>query len=75
MPIHNGWYLLQQLRALGIRAPVIMVSAEASEGNVPEEIRALHNGYIIKPFKQKRLLMLSQEFCLWTIFIRVVRLI
>lgn len=55
MPIHNGWYLLQQLRTLGIRAPVIMVSAEASEGNVPEEIRALHNGYIIKPFKQKRL--------------------
>lgn len=55
MPVHNGWYLLQQLRALGIRAPIIMVSAEASEGNVPEDIRALHNGYIIKPFKQKRL--------------------
>lgn len=55
MPVHNGWYLLRQLRSLGIRAPIIMVSAEASEGNVPEDIRNLHNGYIIKPFKQKRL--------------------
>ena len=55
MPGHDGWYLLTQLRQRNIKTPVIMVSAEASEGNVPDSIRHLHNGYIIKPFKQKQL--------------------
>ncbi|MGN0902226.1 MAG: response regulator, partial [Succinivibrio sp.] len=55
MPGHDGWYLLSKIREKKIKAPVIMVSAEASEGNVPEHIRQLHNGYIIKPFKQKLL--------------------
>ncbi|MGN1281860.1 MAG: ATP-binding protein [Succinivibrio sp.] len=55
MPGHDGWYLLSNLRARKIKSPVIMVSAEASEGNVPESIRQLHNGYIIKPFKHKQL--------------------
>lgn len=55
MPGHDGWYLLTELRKAGIKAPVIMVSAEASEGNVPENVRSLHNGYIIKPFRQKSL--------------------
>lgn len=55
MPGHDGWYLLCSLRGQGIKTPVIMVSAEASEGNVPEHIRRMHNGYIIKPFKQQKL--------------------
>ena len=55
MPGHDGWYLLNSLRKQGIKSPVIMVSAEVSEGNVPEHIRKLHNGYIIKPFKQQKL--------------------
>lgn len=55
MPDHDGWYLLKKLRQRNIRHPVIMMSAEASEGNVPDSIRHLHNGYIIKPFKQKQL--------------------
>lgn len=55
MPGHDGWYLLTSLRERGIKTPVIMVSAEASEGNVPENIRKMHNGYIIKPFKHQKL--------------------
>lgn len=55
MPGHDGWFLLTSLRQRNIKEPVIMVSAEASEGNVPDSIRELHNGYIIKPFKQKQL--------------------
>ena len=55
MPGHDGWYLLKQLRQRGVKAPIVMVSAEASEGNVPLDIRKLHNGYIIKPFNQNKL--------------------
>lgn len=55
MPGHDGWYLLKELRIMGIKSPIIMVSAEASEGNVPDSVRELHNGYIIKPFRQKTL--------------------
>ena len=55
MPDGSGWDLLQKIRHDGIRIPVIMVSAEASEGNVPEDIRKMHNGYIIKPVRQEKL--------------------
>lgn len=55
MPDGSGWELLQKIRQDGIRIPVIMVSAEASEGNVPENIRRMHNGYIIKPVRQEKL--------------------
>lgn len=55
MPGHDGWYLLKKLRESGYRGPVVMVSAEASEGSVPLEYKSLHNGYIIKPFKQSAL--------------------
>ncbi len=55
MPEKNGWDLLQKIREEGINTPVIMVSAEVSEGNVPERIRKMHNGYMIKPIKQEKL--------------------
>lgn len=55
MPEKNGWDLLKKIREEGINTPVIMVSAEVSEGNVPERIRKMHNGYLIKPIKQEKL--------------------
>lgn len=55
MPGHDGWYCLEKLRELGIRAPIVMVSAEASEGNVPDNVKKLHNGYIIKPYRHSKI--------------------
>ena len=55
MPVHDGWYLLKELRSRGIHDPIVMLSAEASEGKVPDDLKKLHNGYIIKPFRQSAL--------------------
>ncbi len=56
MPGEDGWSLLRKLRDNGVHAPIVMVSAEASEGNVPDRIRRMHNGYLIKPVKREKLL-------------------
>lgn len=51
MPHHTGWELLQKIRKDGFKKPVVMVSAEASEGNVPNYLKNMYNGYIVKPYK------------------------
>ncbi len=56
MPGEDGWSLLRKLRENGVHTPIVMVSAEASEGNVPDRIRRMHNGYLIKPVKREKLL-------------------
>lgn len=61
MPGMSGWDLLRGLRERGISAPVIMISADASEGQTPGEDESseqpvLHNAYIIKPVRVTNLL-------------------
>lgn len=61
MPGMNGWQLAKQLRELGYQAPIIMVSADASEGtDLPlhdhTETPPLHNAYVIKPVRINLLL-------------------
>lgn len=56
MPGMSGWQLAKQLREAGYRAPIIMVSADASEGkdlpsHHPSEIAPLHDAYVIKPVR------------------------
>lgn len=61
MPGLNGWQLAQQLRDEGCKLPIIMVSADASEGkdqpfNHNTEITPLHDAYVIKPVRINLLL-------------------
>ncbi|PXX89086.1 hybrid sensor histidine kinase/response regulator [Marinobacter vulgaris] len=56
MPGYDGWQILAQLRDNNHhQLPVVMVSADASEGrDRPEPMQ--HNGYVIKPVRQNQLL-------------------
>ena len=62
MPGMDGWQLAQWLRAEQLNEPIIMVSADASEGKNESEKarnygnRAVHNSYLVKPFKIPTLL-------------------
>lgn len=61
MPGINGWQLAKQLREAGYQAPIIMVSADASEGkDLPAhdntDIAPLHDAYVIKPVRINLLL-------------------
>ncbi|BCD96540.1 ATP-binding protein [Marinagarivorans cellulosilyticus] len=54
LPDSSGWSFATSLREEGIKAPILMVSADADEGqHLPNEP---HNGYIIKPIKISDLL-------------------
>lgn len=60
MPGLNGWQLLQLLRESHFQQPVIMVSADASEGKDSDfsdsDAAPLHNAYVIKPVRVPLLL-------------------
>ncbi len=61
MPEMNGWELVKQLREAGYFQPVMMVSADASEGRNSLEPSAtetppLHQAYLIKPVRLQLLL-------------------
>lgn len=56
MPGYSGWDILTQLRSNNHQVPVVMVSADASEGRNRPESPTLHNGYIIKPVRLNLLL-------------------
>lgn len=60
MPGLSGWEVAAQLRAAGYREPIIMVSADASEGRSrhadTSEQPPLHDAYVIKPVRFNLLL-------------------
>jgi len=56
MPDYNGWEILSQIRISHPLLPVVMVSADASEGRNRPESPVLHNGYVIKPVRLNLLL-------------------
>lgn len=55
MPGYDGWEILARLRDSNHQLPVVMVSADASEGRDRSDPR-LHDGYVIKPVRQNQLL-------------------
>lgn len=60
MPGLNGWELVAQLRATSYFQPVVMISADASEGKAVGD--ALHDAYIVKPVRLNGLLeILGQQ--------------
>ena len=62
MPVMDGWELAKKLREANYKSPIIMVSADASEGkNQPQESPPLHDAYITKPVQLQALLDQIQE--------------
>jgi signal transduction histidine kinase/CheY-like chemotaxis protein/purine-cytosine permease-like protein len=55
MPEMDGWDVARQLKTRGSAVPIIMVSADAREGNA-EERTQLVDDYIVKPVQVNRLL-------------------
>jgi signal transduction histidine kinase/CheY-like chemotaxis protein len=55
MPGYSGWEILSQLRESNHQLPVVMVSADASEGRDRPDPKQ-HNGYVIKPVRLNQLL-------------------
>ena len=53
MPGMDGWELAKRLRKQGVRAPIIMISANALESE--EDVR-LNDDYLIKPIRDNALL-------------------
>ncbi len=59
LPQMSGWELALYLRAQQLKAPIIMVSADANEGkSLPQEP---HDGYLIKPIKIADLLKTIEQ--------------
>ena len=57
MPVLDGWSLAKQLRQAHFHSPIIMVSADASEGrNQSPDTPLLHDAYITKPVQLQALL-------------------
>jgi DNA-binding response OmpR family regulator len=62
MPVLDGWGLAKQLRQAHYHSPIIMVSADASEGrNQSPSTPLLHDAYITKPVQLQALLDQIQE--------------
>lgn len=70
MPALNGWELAKQLRQSHYNSPIIMVSADASEGrnqSISQDVVAsqmtppLHDAYITKPIQLQAVLDKIQE--------------
>lgn len=50
MPNKSGIELARDIRALGSKVPIIMVTTEAEKSRVVEAIQAGVNDYLVKPF-------------------------
>lgn len=64
MPALNGWELAKQLRDSGFHSPIMMISADASEGrNQPhsQDSPKVHDAYITKPIQLQIVLDKIQE--------------
>jgi two-component system chemotaxis response regulator CheY len=51
MPTLTGLEAVKQIRALGKKAPIIMVTTESEKSRVLDALKAGANSYILKPFE------------------------
>ncbi|MGB3623488.1 response regulator [Ketobacter sp. MCCC 1A13808] len=61
MPGMSGWELVENVRAQNIKVPIVMISADASEGQPiaerdSDDYAVLHDAYLIKPIRVTNLL-------------------
>lgn len=56
MPGISGWQLARQLRQQKIEVPIVMISADAQEGQEDDATDKPHNDYLVKPVRVSTLL-------------------
>ncbi len=56
MPGMNGLEVAHRLREREVSVPIVMLSADAQEGDRSESDRALYSDYLVKPVSNRRLL-------------------
>lgn len=61
MPLMDGWAFTQELRARGLRVPIIVLTAAQNAKRWADEIGA--QAYLAKPFDLNDLLALVDRFC------------
>jgi two-component system chemotaxis response regulator CheY len=61
MPNMKGIDAVREMRALGYRRAIMMVTTEAEKSRVLEAIKAGANNYVIKPFEPDTLITKVQE--------------
>jgi two-component system chemotaxis response regulator CheY len=61
MPNMKGIDAVREIRSMGSRMPIIMVTTEAEKSRVLEAIKAGANNYVIKPFEAEMLVAKVQD--------------
>lgn len=62
MPNKTGLELARDIRALGSKVPIIMITTESEKGRVVEAIQAGVTDYLMKPFTQEVLQEKLQKY-------------
>ena len=62
MPNKTGLDLARDIRALGSKVPIIMITTESEKGRVMEAIQAGVTDYLMKPFTQEVLQEKLQKY-------------
>lgn len=65
MPNKSGLEALKEIRGMGYKTPVIMVTTEAEKSRVIEAIKAGANNYIVKPFTPDVIQKKLKDTCDW----------
>ncbi len=63
MPNKSGIELTRDIRALGSKVPIYMITTESEKNRVLEAIQAGVNDYLVKPFTQKALQQKLDKHC------------
>lgn len=63
MPNKSGIELTRDIRALGSKVPIFMITTEAEKSRVLEAIQAGITDYLVKPFTQEALQQKLEKFC------------
>jgi two-component system chemotaxis response regulator CheY len=63
MPNKSGLELTREIRALGSRVPIFMITTEAEKSRVLEAIRAGVSDYLVKPFTADMLREKLEKYC------------
>jgi two-component system chemotaxis response regulator CheY len=63
MPKKSGVELTREIRALGSRVPIFMITTEAEKSRVLEAIQAGVSDYLVKPFTAEMLREKLEKYC------------
>jgi two-component system, chemotaxis family, chemotaxis protein CheY len=63
MPNKSGIEMTREIRALGSKVPIFMITTEGEKAKVMEAIQAGITDFLVKPFTQEALQEKLQKFC------------